>query len=50
MKSARSFLRATTAGVTPEHEETSDENLADLHGAWGHRYRHSYAQHGLQFL
>jgi hypothetical protein len=37
-------------GVTPEHEDTSDENLANLHGAWGHRYRHSYAQYSLQFL
>jgi hypothetical protein len=50
MKSARLFLRATTASVTPEHEDNSDENLANLHGAWGHRYRHSYAQYSLQFL
>jgi hypothetical protein len=57
METAQSFLRATTAGVTPEHEDTSDANLADmcaylanLYDAWDHRYRHSSAQHGLQFL
>jgi hypothetical protein len=57
MKTARSFLRATSAGVTPEHEDISDANLADmcaylanLYDTWGHRYRHSSVQHGLQFL